>query len=391
LFLTQFSPQDALKMSSSIVRGMAYATMIYEERIGKTSHGSVALPTIASRLPFGRPPLADGKTAMECGAKQKKVLVEKEVELYFDASRYSWVVFFSEPVWLQCGMQEDTGASVLQVMDFLNDDESDDKPFIMRATLLDDCTNCKEDIPESSKKAYGQVLRRHADYYPGPNTSMKYKVEDDAKEGKLTLDWDVQCMSTSCKQNLHRSLRLDGDSATPGLITFALPHHLDKLDDSVLPNNELYCKTSISGQTCLVEGSSLTIVEPLPSVSLRAPRSLKAKFIPLMADALKYDMNFSLPGYFDRGAGDTYFSGKMLSKLGRILIVAEEVVELCHHSWLTEYHAPCKNSTLPSQSEMSEAIDRLQSGVEIWINGTAETPFVYDTAWGTSNASTYLC
>jgi hypothetical protein len=385
-------------MSSSIVRGMAYATMIYEERIGKPSHGSVVRPTIASRIPFGRPPLADGKTAIECGTKQKKVLVEKEVELYFDWSGHSWLVFFSEPVWLQCEMQEDTGFVFLQVMDFLNDgDESNDKPFIMRATHLDACisgknpNDCKGDMPESSKKAYGEVLRRHADYYPGRNTFMKYEIEDDAKEAKVTLDWDVQCMSTSCEQNLHGSLRLDGHSATAGLITFALPHHLDKLDDSVFPNNELYCKSSISGPTCLVEGSDLTIVEPLPSVSLRAPRPLKAEFIPLIAKTLKYDMNFTLPDYFDRGAGDTYFSGKMLSKLGRILIVAEEVLELCHHNWFTGYHRYCKNSTLPSQSEMSAAIDRLQSGVEIWINGTAETPFVYDTAWGTPYASTYLC
>ena len=37
---------------------------------------------------------------------------------------------------------------------------------------------------------------------------------------------------------------------------------------------------------------------------------------------------------------------------------------------------------MPTKQERQGAIDRLRSSVEIWINGTAETPFVYDVAWG---------
>jgi hypothetical protein len=40
---------------------------------------------------------------------------------------------------------------------------------------------------------------------------------------------------------------------------------------------------------------------------------------------LKTDIHYELPGNYMRGAGDTYFSGKMLSKLARIIIIAKEV------------------------------------------------------------------
>jgi len=38
--------------------------------------------------------------------------------------------------------------------------------------------------------------------------------------------------------------------------------------------------------------------------------------------------------------------------------------------------------TLPSEVQMEDAIGHLRSSTEIWINGTAETPFVYDDKWG---------
>ena len=45
--------------------------------------------------------------------------------------------------------------------------------------------------------------------------------------------------------------------------------------------------------------------------------------------ALLGDIGFELPDFFQRGAGDTYFSGKYLAKLARILLISEEVHDLC--------------------------------------------------------------
>jgi hypothetical protein len=51
-----------------------------------------------------------------------------------------------------------------------------------------------------------------------------------------------------------------------------------------------------------------------------SPRPPSHLAIPELAKALSKDIAYSLPEYFMRGAGDTYFSGKMLAKLGRIIV-----------------------------------------------------------------------
>ena len=98
--------------------------------------------------------------------------------------------------------------------------------------------------------------------------------------------------------------------------------------------------------------------------------------------ALLGDIGFELPDFFQRGAGDTYFSGKYLAKLARILLISEEVHDLCGKNGGREYLQFCKNSTLPTKDQVEEGIQNLRRSVEVWINGTAETPFVYDNAWG---------
>lgn len=145
--------------------------------------------------------------------------------------------------------------------------------------------------------------------------------------------------------------------------------------------------SSLNGPTCLVEGSTWTLREELPRIGLQAPRLPRAEFLPALSDALEADIDFALPDFFERGAGDTYFSGKMLSKLARILLIAEELSEICQGKldlgqYMEDYEVACKNVTLPSKMQQDAAIDRLRRSVEVWINGSAATPFVYDEAWG---------
>jgi endo-1,3(4)-beta-glucanase len=42
----------------------------------------------------------------------------------------------------------------------------------------------------------------------------------------------------------------------------------------------------------------------------------------------------------------------------------------------------CRKVELPSDEVMRDAVDRLRRGVEVWLNGTAEAPFLYDAKWG---------
>jgi len=102
----------------------------------------------------------------------------------------------------------------------------------------------------------------------------------------------------------------------------------------------------------------------------------------LVGNGVYNGVDFTLPDYFMRGAGDTYFSGKMLAKLGRIILIAEELTRIAKQDSTLEVVQACQNAVLPSEKEIQDATSRLKAGVEIWLNGTAEAKFVYDSMWG---------
>jgi endoglucanase Acf2 len=55
----------------------------------------------------------------------------------------------------------------------------------------------------------------------------------------------------------------------------------------------------------------------------------------------------------------------MLAKLGRIIVIAQELRGLAERP-----------------SDVTEAIDRLRQGVEVWLNGTASALLTFDNSWG---------
>lgn len=80
----------------------------------------------------------------------------------------------------------------------------------------------------------------------------------------------------------------------------------------------------------------------------------------------------------------------MLAKLGRVLVMAEEFTEICgnatnmKYDWgesLT-YAQACKDLSLPSKTDRAGALASLRKSVQVWIDGTASAPFVYDPTWG---------
>jgi endo-1,3(4)-beta-glucanase len=105
------------------------------------------------------------------------------------------------------------------------------------------------------------------------------------------------------------------------------------------------------------------MVEHLHRTSFSAPRAPREEMVSAIREALKKDITYSPPQNYMDGAGDTYFSGKMLAKLARILIVASEVGGV-------------------EPEEFQAALDTLRRGVEIWYKPTAGSPLLYDRAWG---------
>jgi len=71
----------------------------------------------------------------------------------------------------------------------------------------------------------------------------------------------------------------------------------------------------------------------------------------------------------------------MLAKLARVLTIAEELKELCGpdpEDNRQQYKKVCSGIKLPSDRAVNKAVATLRSAVEVWINGKAVTPFVYD-------------
>jgi hypothetical protein len=392
----------ALPMSASIVKGMPYATMHYPKPLQNSS----LLPSVASELKLATAPVADGKTKIVCHSKATRV--ESELKLNFEASDFTWLVFFSEPVMLQCVEDLDGTAVVFQIVELVEPNETAEL-LTIRAALLTNCTHGQNHIyclhKESSShiEKYETLLRERANLYPGPLAEVRYDIEYEQDEAVLKFDWDVRDMKAprmeegATDDSMQNSLRHDprGDDNELDLIAYALPHHLNRMSTDLMPwGDDRFCTALLIGTSCVVSGSHWELVEDLPPIAFQAPRPPRPEAISVISKALKNDLSIKLDDYYVRGAGDTYFSGKMLSKLARVLLIAEELKGLCNsHNQqdlgyvLTSeakeaYTAACQDAFLPTDNDMSALVSRLRSSVEVWINGTADIPFVYDSAWG---------
>jgi hypothetical protein len=115
---------------------------------------------------------------------------------------------------------------------------------------------------------------------------------------------------------------LDSDQNGAGLLMYALPHHQDLFEGSesnnaVFPTYSAkagdgleeaskFCKESLLGPVCLVEGSTWSLREQDSlSASFRAPRPPQSSALPALVSAYRKDLAYELPSYFQRGAGDT--------------------------------------------------------------------------------------
>jgi len=367
---------EAAKMSSNIVRGMSYVTMEYEKE--KDISESFLLPSITVEFELESPILVDGKKVTVTDSSQK-ISVEKDIEFYFPQIDNVYVAFFSEPVTIQISYEN--GKTLIQVVEYDKHPwrarcSTRSETLVIRAALVSQCSSCNGVGDEPEKDEYVALLREHADTYPGPDTSFSYVMDAEGDKADLIFDWDAKSMAAlSCGCSSTNSC--DGD-----MLGFALPHQMDRLSSDLLPNSKRYCKTTLTGPACLVKGKKWSLPQELPEIDFRAKRPPRPEFIPMLAESLVKDINYTIPDLYHQGAGDTYFSGKMMAKLARILLITEEVDFLCGRQGGIDYMEHCQQATLPSQEKFEGAIQELRSSVEVWINGTAETPFVYDTSWG---------
>jgi hypothetical protein len=258
-------------------------------------------------------------------------------------------------------------------------------PLVVRLAVVVPGANDEVDKADFAA-CYGNILRSHANVYPGDASSVYYSVDSDKAHACLTFDWDAKTMD--------KDREVDTE-----LLTFATPHHQDELDTA-----QDLCTASLTGKICLTKGSSWKLVEVLPEVSFQAPRHPNRKFLPDLADAVTQDLNYAIPA--DYLTGDTYFLGKAFARLACIILVAKELKDLCASAAqcqmqalgslkvrTDDYRKAYNKSNIPDEETMSPALDQLCRAVEVWGLGETHrvhlsmTPLGVDLAIGGARTS----
>lgn len=260
--------QSKQYIRSSILRGMPYGTMEYAPGVH---------PVISSEV-VAKLPIIDGSNELQCGTldphsnrvvrNSTSVLVKKDVELYFLESDFTWLVFFSRPVHVQCYINPNKNRWMPPGSELPDDNpnafqlrvdpaqDTEDEQLIVRVALGNNCTTgrnvhfCDQNKAQDHAK-FMAVLREHASVYPtSPTVTYAFSNPEgglapdrpDSKSAYLFFDWKAK--------SFHRD-------TTKELITFALPHHVDILrqldgdsSNQVIGN----CMHSLHGNACLVKG-----------------------------------------------------------------------------------------------------------------------------------------
>ncbi|CAB9505244.1 Endo-1,3(4)-beta-glucanase [Seminavis robusta] len=384
---------DNKSMKTSIVRGMPFVTMQYE---------GGALPILYS---YNGPAqsdtaiLVDGKHGLKCGTVDSQggtvegntASVESEMQLHFIGSDFTWAVYFSKPVKVKCGVTDGDVWSKEFQLSVVGYDTSDDAPLITQVALINECTtgasniraHCSGDQSAGTSKAikaYAQLMKEKAFLFP-TSPSLHFSYPEDGSEDRIantTIDW---APITSSSQDQ--------------LLMFAMPHHQEYLNESSDVKITEHCFDTFHGSTCLVEGNVWTLGEDLGApMSFNAPRPPEAKTIPTLAKALEEDLQFQIPANLLVAAADTYFSGKILARVGRVISIAWEMNSLAlgdvdslqydevDDQALSEAAHAAASENFPSEEDIATAVNQLKEGVSAWLSEDAEAPYVFDKSWG---------
>ena len=390
---TSNSGKDNKKsMTSHIVRGMPYATMQYHSGVLPVlySYNGLDATTAGEGLQID-----DGESKLKCGVGEagKAATIENEIQMHFINSDFTWIVFFSQPVTVTCEMSkgdEKLRDFRLNVVSF---EEKEAEPLTVRLALLDQCTTGKSNIQQHcdeksewrDRKEYEQRLRDGANAFPSsPQIDFDFLDRpSESDDAQMIIDWGALTTTKT------------GISDKGELLMFALPHHQDSLDSNLVTKQ---CINTFHGSTCLVRGESWKLSESVGrKMSFTASRPPEPSAIPDLADALLDDIHYRLSSNLLRGAADTYFSGKLLARLGRVIEIASEMKLLATSSFdemkslyddidddeaLSESMEAAASVDLPSDGDISTALEQLKEGVAIWLDTKAEAPFIYDKSWG---------
>ena len=307
-------------MYAPVSRGAAFATAAYAR----------ATPVVSSNSPLHRSGAvtADGDE-VPCDGSAFEVA---EVLAFTTDADYAWLVFPSARATFRC----QSGDGVAFVADGT-------QTVTLRVALATACrygtstVSCRpneagkgRDASENAAMFLAAAKRATPPTRPWKGDDVAWSVDGDA----ATLAFDFS----------------DGSD-----LRYALPHHdLDAAGGR--------CVASLHGPACPVVGP-WTLEIPLGAApTLSAPRPLDEDKLDALHAALDRDVGFELPAYFTRGAGDTYFSGKMVAKQARLAAIAHD---------------------LGRGGDAAALAERILVTARAFLDPDAEeTRFLYDEAWG---------
>ena len=223
------------KMSSSLVRGMPYATMHYHYNSDEGTFMDSVVPTLLAEIKLRSPPIVDSTHELNCTkgeiAEGDEMTVFETVKLTFIESDYTWLVYYSQPVRVRCLENDGDKTFVLQVTGLAQGEPKnglqDDSVLTSRIALMNNCTHgtnpthCIRGKPYN-RSEYGKLLTKHSSIYPGMNTKIDYTFFSDEKESEgaysyLQFEWDAQDMRPVNRHNQ----KAEADS--PEVLIYSLP------------------------------------------------------------------------------------------------------------------------------------------------------------------------
>jgi endo-1,3(4)-beta-glucanase len=206
------------------------------------------------------------------------------------------------------------------------------------------------------------------------NIEFTFPVKASTEEElRLNFNWHPAYM-TDLRGEVPAVTTIASGNPRVELLMYATPHHQGRLEPAVGSSNAISdagCVPTIHGVACPVTGGFWCTVEHLHRIGFNATRPVREDMLPGLRKALKTDIHFAIPENYMHGAGDTYFSGKILAKLARILLIADE-------TGVDNNGGDGKVST----EEFDQALDRLRKGTTIWLSSKAESRLLYDASWG---------
>eukprot|EP00980_Cylindrotheca_fusiformis_P010578 scaffold2353_cov134-Cylindrotheca_fusiformis.AAC.1 len=380
-------------MKSHLVRGMPYATMMFAGGL---------LPKIFSYNGPASQPVVDGTTVIECGQYNEKngsisnttgVAVMEKVQLHFRNSDFTWIAFFSQPVKIECGVSPGDEQLAQFQLNVKEIGGLTDEPLVVRLAILDQCTSgksnikqhCEERMNSHQRKEYLDLLEQSVDIFPSsPTIDFEYPkdMDDEEKMAYINIDWKPETVGGSVDA-----------AAKKDLLMFAMPHHQMQMQEESSNITDI-CISTFHGSTCLVKGSKWSLAEDLSQPqSFTARRPPVASAIGLLAEALSKDIHYRLSDNLHRGAADTYFSGKILARVARTIVIADELKQLAAGINLEDAYPDVEEDylqasikaaaavRLPADTSIDSAVADLKECVQVWLED-AEAAYLYDRSWG---------